>query len=85
MKKQRDIYLKFNDESFINERSKGARELLNTKFLNSSPQSYTISIATIPSLQNARLFVNRYNLSDEAIVYEFGEQEKYSKVFIWCL
>lgn len=93
--KQRNIYKRFydieeelelaktnsnapqNKKVLAREKSK---ELLNSEFLNGSSENYTINIATISSIDKARWFVDRYKLEDDALVYQFGENSKYTKI-----
>ncbi len=80
LKKQKNIYKKFNEPATDKKVEKSVKKSDDSRLLASSPKSYTINIATITSSQNANIFVKRYNLNDDAIVYEFGSKTKYSKV-----
>lgn len=94
--KQRDIYKRFYnideelelaksnlnsiDSNIKTSNDKNSKELLSSDFLNGSPDNFTINLATISSIDKARLFVDRFKLLDKAIVYRFGENKRYTKV-----
>ncbi len=91
--KQRNVYMRFYN---LNEELASAQlkaknekpvkqkkvdgEIISTKFLNSSPEYYTINITTISSLEKAKWFIDRYDLSKDAVVYQFGKNDEYVKI-----
>ena len=91
LKKQQDLYKKYNNQSrvfkkpnqsriqkniYFNENSK-----LKNKFLNKSSKYYAIALATIPSNKNGfAKYIKRHQLGKEVIFHSFGKKKKYTRV-----
>ena len=72
------IFTEADDEKLIEEETEPL--IFNNDFLNASPDFYTINITTLPTLKEAKWFINRYGIKDKAFIYSFGKDKRLIKV-----